>query len=128
MYNKHEHPLVRHFCNPFLKCQIKSKRLFFELIKNGSMSDRAMDRWMPDFPTLVLDFQKEIIELAAESLQFEKSIKINRLGRVLYTNLFHLVPEKRDKITTELIVHISSGLDNEQDYALKGKTSREIIT
>ena len=85
------------------------------------MSDRAMDRWMPDFPTLVLDFQKEIIELAAESLQFEKSIKINRLGRVLYTNLFHLVAEKRDKITTELIVHISSGLDNEQDYALKGK-------
>ena len=89
------------------------------------MSDRAMDRWMPDFPTLVLDFQKEIIELAAESLQFEKSIKINRLGRVLYTNLFHLVAEKRDKITTELIVHISSGLDNEQDYALKGKTSRD---
>ena len=35
--------------------------------------------------------------------------------------LFHLVAEKRDKITTELIVHISSGLDNEQDYALKGK-------
>ena len=61
-----------HFSNSFLKCQIKSKRLFFELIKNGSMSDRAMDRWMPDFPTLVLDFQKEIIELAAESLQFEK--------------------------------------------------------
>ena len=79
-----------------------------------------MEKWLGSYSTLVLDFKEEFFRLASDFLTSSDLQKINQIGQILYTNLFHSVPTKRYEITAELIIHISSGTKDEPHYALKG--------